>query len=301
MWVYSFGDGGAEGSARMRELLGGKGADLAEMSNLGVPVPPGFTITTDICTYFFAHGQNYPDGLSHQVDTAMGVLENTTGAGFGDTANPLLVSVRSGAPVSMPGMMDTVLDLGLNDGTVEGLARQNDDPRFAYDSYRRFIQMYSDVVLGIDHHRFEELLESCKQKHSFTLDTELGADDWKQLIAAYKAKVEEELGQPFPQDVDAQLWGAIGAVFGSWMNQSLGAGYQPIGALPHRRAPTSFCRYSDPPIRTPPPCWPDAHRENGTRRTRPCRSRSIRPPSVGHSATPMGRKRCPRRSTKSAI
>ena len=219
MWVYSFGDGGAEGSARMRELLGGKGADLAEMSNLGLPVPPGFTITTEICTYFFDHGQNYPDGLSHQVDTAMGVLENTTGAGFGDTANPLLVSVRSGAPVSMPGMMDTVLDLGLNDETVEGLARQNDDPRFAYDSYRRFIQMYSDVVLGIDHHRFEELLESCKQKHGFTLDTELGADDWKQLIAAYKAKVEEELDQPFPQDVDAQLWGAIGAVFGSWMNQ----------------------------------------------------------------------------------
>ncbi len=219
MWVYSFGDGGAEGSARMRELLGGKGADLAEMSNLGVPVPPGLTITTEICTYFFAHGRNYPDGLSHQVDTAMGVLENTTGAGFGDTANPLLVSVRSGAPVSMPGMMDTVLDLGLNDETVEGLARQNDDPRFAYDSYRRFIQMYSDVVLGIDHHRFEELLESCKQKHGFTLDTELGADDWKQLIAAYKAKVEEELDQPFPQDVDAQLWGAIGAVFGSWMNQ----------------------------------------------------------------------------------
>ena len=219
MWVYSFGDGGAEGSARMREHLGGKGADLAEMSNLGVPVPPGLTITTEICTYFFAHGRNYPDGLSHQVDTAMGVLENTTGAGFGDTANPLLVSVRSGAPVSMPGMMDTVLDLGLNDGTVEGLARQNDDPRFAYDSYRRFIQMYSDVVLGIDHHRFEELLESCKQKHGFTLDTELGADGWKQLIAAYKAKVEEELDQPFPQDVDAQLWGAIGAVFGSWMNQ----------------------------------------------------------------------------------
>ncbi|MEE9250026.1 MAG: pyruvate, phosphate dikinase [Alphaproteobacteria bacterium] len=218
MSVYSFGGDATEGNAGMRKLLGGKGADLAEMRNLGLPVPPGFTITTEVCTYFFAHGRNYPDDLNHQVDAALRVLENTTGAGFGDAANPLLVSVRSGGRVSMPGMMDTVLDLGLNDETVEGLAKQGDDPRFAYDSYRRLIQTYSNVVLRIDHHRFEELLQLHKQEHGFTLDTELSADDWKQLIAAYKAKIEQELGQPFLQDVTTQLWGAIGAVFASWMN-----------------------------------------------------------------------------------
>ncbi len=219
-WVYSFGGDVTEGNAGMRELLGGKGADLAEMRNLGLPVPPGFTITTEICTYFYAHGQNYPDGLGDQVDAALRTVEKIVGAGFGDAANPLLVSVRSGARVSMPGMMDTVLDLGLNDETVEGLVRQGDDPRFAYDSYRRFIQIYADVVLRIDRQRFEELLQSHKHEHGFTLDTELGADDWKQLVTAYKAKVEQELGQPFPRDVTTQLWGAIGAVFVSLIFQS---------------------------------------------------------------------------------
>jgi len=219
-WVYSFGGGSAEGRADMKNLLGGKGANLAEMSNLGVPVPPGFTITTEVCTYFYDHGRKYPDELKAEVDAALANIEKVIGdARFGDADNPLLVSVRSGARASMPGMMDTVLNLGLNDVTVQGLAKRSNDERFAYDSYRRFIQMYSNVVLGVDHHNFEELLEVLKEDKGYTFDTELKAEDWKKLVGAYKRKVEEQLGKPFPQDPQDQLWGAVGAVFGSWMNQ----------------------------------------------------------------------------------
>ena len=215
-WVFGFGDGKAEGSAGMRNLLGGKGANLAEMSNLGLPVPPGFTITTEVCTWFDTHDKTYPDGLREQVDAALEEVGRITGRRFGDTSNPLLVSVRSGARVSMPGMMDTVLNLGLNDETVPALAAAAGDPRFAYDSYRRFIQMYSDVVMGLDHHAFEEILEEFKNEHGRDLDTDLTAEDWQQVIASYKTLVEDELGTPFPQDPHEQLWGAIGAVFLSW-------------------------------------------------------------------------------------
>jgi len=218
-WVYGFGGGSAEGRADMRDLLGGKGAGLAEMSNLGLPVPPGFTITTEVCTYFYANGKSYPKDLAEQVSAALAALEKRLGARFGDAGNPLLVSVRSGGRASMPGMMDTVLNLGLNDRTVEGLALRSGDPRFAYDSYRRFIQMYGQVVLGVDHHHFEDLLENHKLNDGKSLDTDLAADDWKAVVAGYKEIVERELGKPFPQDPQEQLWGAIGAVFGSWMNQ----------------------------------------------------------------------------------
>ena len=218
-WVMSFGDGKAEGSAKLRNLLGGKGANLAEMSSLGLPVPPGFTITTEVCTAFYDNRKQYPKELAGEVDKALRRVETLVGAKFGDARNPLLVSVRSGARASMPGMMDTVLNLGLNDLTVEGLAAQAKDPRFAYDSYRRFIQMYSDVVLGVPHENFEELLEMHKEDRGVVLDTELGAEDWQQLVGAYKRKVKEKLGRDFPQDVRDQLWGAIGAVFGSWMNE----------------------------------------------------------------------------------
>src|SRR5687768_14450983 len=217
-WVYTFGDGKAEGRADMRNLLGGKGAGLAEMANLGLPVPPGFTITTEVCTYFYQHGKQYPPELAAQVEAAFGHVARITGKIFGDRANPLLVSVRSGGRASMPGMMDTVLNLGLNDETVEALARKSGDRRFAYDSYRRFITMYSDVVLGIDHHHFEEILDNHKDRKGYSLDTEVMADDWVKLARRYKERVEEEQGQPFPQDPQQQLWGAIGAVFGSWMN-----------------------------------------------------------------------------------
>jgi pyruvate, orthophosphate dikinase len=218
-WVYSFGDGKAEGRADMKNLLGGKGANLAEMSNLGLPVPAGFTITTDVCTYYYKNGRSYPEDLKAQVDAALAAIERSIGAKFGDPVNPLLVSVRSGARASMPGMMDTVLNLGLNDVTVEGLAKRSGDPRFAYDSYRRFIQMYGNVVLGVEHHHFEEILENAKRDRGISLDTEMRADDWLQVIKGYKTAVEHALGHPFPQDVNDQLWGAVGAVFGSWMNQ----------------------------------------------------------------------------------
>jgi pyruvate,orthophosphate dikinase len=218
-WVYAFGGGKAEGRAGMRNLLGGKGAGLAEMAQLGLPVPPGFTITTEVCTYFYQHGKTYPKELKRQVDAALKDIGRITGKKFGDRENPLLVSVRSGARASMPGMMDTVLNLGLNDVTVKALAAKSGDRRFALDSYRRFITMYSDVVLGIDHHHFEEILDDHKDRNGYTLDTDLNADDLEELVARYKQRVDEERGEPFPQAPDAQLWGAIGAVFGSWMNQ----------------------------------------------------------------------------------
>src|SRR5690606_25991767 len=216
-WVYSFGAGEAEGGAKMRDLLGGKGANLAEMASLGLPVPPGFTITTEVCRYYYDHDRRYPEDLADQVRAALAKVEATVDARLGDPDRPLLVSVRSGAPISMPGMMDTALNLGLNDATVEGLARSTDDPRFAYDSYRRFIQMFADVVLGVDHYLFEDRLEEAKREHGYELDTELGADDLRRLIQSYLEVVEEQHGAAFPQDVEEQLWGAIGAVFGSWM------------------------------------------------------------------------------------
>src|SRR3981081_2963503 len=218
-WVYRFGNGKAEGRAGMRDLLGGKGAGLAEMANLGLPVPPGFTITTAVCTQFYPNNKRYPDDLRSQVDAALIEVGRITGKGFGDGSNPLLVSVRSGARASMPGMMDTVLNLGLNDETVEALARKSGDPRFAYDSYRRLITMYSYVVLGLGHHHFEEILDDHKDKNGYTLDTDLSAEDWIALVQRYKERLEEEHDAPFPQDPHEQLWGAIGAVFGSWMNQ----------------------------------------------------------------------------------
>ena len=217
-WVYRFGDGRAEGKGSMRELLGGKGAGLAEMSELGLPVPAGFTITTEVCTAYYKNNEKYPDGLTAEVDAAVAELERLQNRKFGDPAKPLLVSVRSGARASMPGMMDTVLNLGLNDKTVEGLAKLSGDARFAYDSYRRFIQMYSNVVLELSHDAFEEILETVKEEGGYSLDTELGAEDWKQVVARYKEAVQAERGKPFPQDAREQLWGAIGAVFGSWMN-----------------------------------------------------------------------------------
>ena len=218
-WVYSFGGGRAEGKPDMRNLLGGKGAGLAEMASLGLPVPPGFTITTEVCTYYYANKQQYPKELGAQVEQALKQVGKITGKIFGDKSNPLLVSVRSGARASMPGMMDTVLNLGLNDETVEAVAAKSGDRRFAYDSYRRFITMYSDVVLGLGHEHFEELLDHHKERQGYSLDTDLTADDWADLVVLYKKRVRDELGAPFPQDPHEQLWGAIGAVFCSWMNQ----------------------------------------------------------------------------------
>lgn len=217
-WVYSFGGGRAEGKPDQRNLLGGKGAGLAEMASLGLPVPPGFTITTEVCTYYYANKQQYPAALKAQVEKALKQVGQITGKVFGDKANPLLVSVRSGARASMPGMMDTVLNLGLNDETVEALAKKSGDKRFAYDSYRRFITMYSDVVLGVGHEHFEELLDHHKERQGYNLDTDLTADDWAELVVRYKKRVKDELGRDFPQDPHEQLWGAIGAVFSSWMN-----------------------------------------------------------------------------------
>jgi pyruvate,orthophosphate dikinase len=217
-WVYTFGDGSAEGRAGDKSLLGGKGANLAEMCNLGLPVPPGFTITTEACNWYYANGKTYPDDLREQVEAALGHIARITGRRFGDPDRLLLVSVRSGARASMPGMMDTVLNLGLNDVTVEALARDSGDERFAYDSYRRFIQMYSNVVLGLDHEMFEEILEEEKARMGYELDTEFSAGDWRVVVDSYKARIEEELPDGFPQQPEEQLWGAIGAVFSSWMN-----------------------------------------------------------------------------------
>src|ERR1700741_1274551 len=214
---YSFGSSAAEGAAAMKNLLGGKGANLAEMSNLGLPVPPGFTITTEVCTHYYQNAQTYPSDLKPAVEAALAHVGEIVGARFGDPARPLLVSVRSGARASMPGMMDTVLNLGLNAQTVAGLAKQTNDERFAFDSYRRFIQMYSHVVLGVEHSDFEEILEDAKADRGVELDTDLDAADLKRIADLYKARVQAKLKTPFPDDVGEQLWGAIGAVFGSWM------------------------------------------------------------------------------------
>ncbi len=220
-YVFRFGGGVSDGvreqdKKRDKNLLGGKGANLAEMASIGLPVPPGFTISTELCTRYYADCESYPTELNGEVATAIAHIEKVTGKTFGDTANPLLVSVRSGARVSMPGMMDTVLNLGLNDETVEGLAKVSGDERFAWDSYRRFIQMYADVVLGLDHHGFEDALEIAKEDNGFFSDTEMEAQHWKALVGEYKNLVEDEWSKPFPQDVNDQLWGAITAVFGSW-------------------------------------------------------------------------------------
>ncbi|HVJ00896.1 MAG TPA: PEP/pyruvate-binding domain-containing protein, partial [Sphingomonas sp.] len=218
-YVYRFGGGVSDGGAGDKNLLGGKGANLAEMASIGLPVPPGFTISTEMCTRYYEEGETFPESVKAEVANGIAHIEGITGKKFGDAADPLLVSVRSGARVSMPGMMDTVLNLGLNDRTVQGLAATSGDDRFAWDSYRRFIQMYSDVVLGLDHGRFEEALEIAKEDRGFHLDTELSAADWQGLVAEYKKLVEELWGKPFPQDVHDQLWGAIGAVFGSWQSE----------------------------------------------------------------------------------
>jgi pyruvate,orthophosphate dikinase len=216
--VYFFGANATDGDASLRNLLGGKGANLAEMAGIGLPVPPGFTITTDVCSAYYAAGAKLPDELDQQALAALGQIGDAVGATFGDAENPLLVSVRSGARASMPGMMDTILNLGLNDATVEGLAKRAGDKRFAYDSYRRFIQMYGDVVLGVDHGMFEDILDNHKNNKGVFEDTELDADDWQEIVVAYKEVIDQELGHPFPQDTAEQLWGAIKAVFSSWQN-----------------------------------------------------------------------------------
>ncbi|MCA8908217.1 MAG: pyruvate, phosphate dikinase [Rhodospirillaceae bacterium] len=218
-WVYHFGGGTADGRSQMKNLLGGKGANLAEMSFLGLPVPPGFTCTTEVCTAFYANDRQYPEGFADQVAEGVARLEKLTGRKFGDPSNPLLLSIRSGARASMPGMMDTVLNLGMNDETVRGVADLSGDTRFAYDSYRRFVQMYSDVVLGVDHYMFEEELETLKRDSNARLDTDLTAEQLAELVKRYKKVVRDALGEDFPTDPHEQLWGGIGAVFGSWMNQ----------------------------------------------------------------------------------
>ena len=217
-WVYSFGQSLTEGSASDRNLLGGKGANLAEMSSIGLPVPPGFTLSTEICKWFYDNGRSYPSELKDQVNAAIARLEQETGMGFANPENPLLLSVRSGARASMPGMMDTVLNLGLNRATAEGLAKRSGEKRFAWDSFRRFIQMYSDVVMDVDHGLFEDALEDMKAVRGYVEDTDLSGDDFETLVEQYLAIVQEESGAAFPEDPHEQLWGAIGAVFGSWMN-----------------------------------------------------------------------------------
>ncbi|UNK77878.1 pyruvate, phosphate dikinase [Sphingopyxis granuli] len=228
--VHLFG-GTATTAERAKELLGGKGANLAEMASIGLPVPPGFTITTEVCTAYYDNAEQFPAGLADEVASGIAHIEGLTGRAFGDPANPLLVSVRSGARVSMPGMMDTVLNLGLNDRTVAGLAEASGDPRFAWDSYRRFIQMYADVVMGLDHAAFEEALETAKEDKGFYLDTEMAAEDWQALVIEYQAIVQRETGAPFPQEPKDQLWGAIGAVFASWESDRAKV-YRRLNAIP---------------------------------------------------------------------
>ncbi|MEC8129813.1 MAG: pyruvate, phosphate dikinase, partial [Pseudomonadota bacterium] len=230
-WVYSFGAAGTEGDSSMRNLLGGKGANLAEMSGIGLPVPPGFTISTEVCTHYYDNGRSYPEELGGEVAAAVARIEAETGASFANSDNPLLVSVRSGARASMPGMMDTVLNLGLNDDNVVGLAARANDKRFAYDSYRRFIQMYADVVMEVDHGLFEDALEELKLRCGVFDDTGLTGDDLEALVTTYKQIVEEEAERPFPQDPHDQLWGAIGAVFNSWMN-ARATTYRRLNSIP---------------------------------------------------------------------
>ncbi len=232
-YVYFFGANKTEGNGKMKELLGGKGAGLAEMTSLGIPVPPGFTLTTEVCNYFNANKNSYPAGLEQEVKSHLTQMEETLGSGsrFGDPKNPLLLSVRSGARASMPGMMDTVLNLGLNDDTVEGLAKKTQNPRFAYDSYRRFIQMFSDVVLGVHNDHFEKLIEDRKEQKGIHLDTDLDANDLKALVKEFKSMVRRELGQDFPTDPHKQLWEAIAAVFRSW-NTRRAIEYRKINQIP---------------------------------------------------------------------
>ena len=223
-YVYFFGAGKAEGRADMKDLLGGKGANLAEMTNIGLPVPAGFTLTTDVCTYYYAHERQYPPELKGEVDAALHKTEEAMGARFGDPRNPLLVSCRSGARVSMPGMMDTVLNIGLNEATLRGLIEKTGNERFGWDSYRRFVQMYGDVVLGLKPQTkneidpFEQIIDELKHTRRVKLDTELTTDDLKELVRRFKTAVKERTGKDFPDDVRDQMWGAIGAVFNSWMN-----------------------------------------------------------------------------------
>ena len=230
-YVYRFGAGAAEGHAGMADLLGGKGANLAEMSRLNLPVPPGFTITTEACVHFLTHDRSLPQGLKSQVQAALAAMEEALGLKFGDPARPLLLSVRSGARVSMPGMMDTILNLGLNDETVQGLAAFSGDERFAWDTYRRFMQMYADVVLGIDHHLFEDVLEDYREAHGLVEEAEMTARDWREIVRRYKALIEDELDSPFPQDVTTQLWEAIAAVFASW-NTPRARTFRQLHAIP---------------------------------------------------------------------
>lgn len=230
-WVYSFGKTLCEGDAGQKNLLGGKGANLAEMSRLGLPVPPGFILSTEVCTCFYQNGNSYPAALSAQVDSALARLESEIGGTFGAGERPLLLAVRSGARVSMPGMMDTILNLGLNDETVESLAKASGNARFAWDCYRRLIQMYSDVVLGVDHHRFEDVLDTFKRRNKIKMDTGIDADGWRDIVAEYKEIVIEGAGRPFPQDAREQLWGAIGAVFQSWMTPRA-VTYRKINSIP---------------------------------------------------------------------
>jgi len=218
-YVYFFGRGKAEGNAKMKDLLGGKGAGLAEMTNIGIPVPPGFTITTEVCKLYYENNKRYPEGLKEQVEENLRKVEQIMGAKFGDPENPLLVSVRSGAPISMPGMMDTILNLGLNDETVQGLIKKSNNPRFAYDAYRRFVQMFGNVVLGIPHSKFEELIDQKKEEKGVRFDTDLDAEDWKDLVGKFKKLIKDETGRDFPEDPQEQLWMAINAVFESWNNE----------------------------------------------------------------------------------
>lgn len=237
-YVYFFGGKKADGKAEMKSLLGGKGANLAEMVNIGLPVPAGYTITTEVCTYYYANKRSYPKELKAQVLDALKKVENAMGAKFGDPKNPLLVSIRSGARASMPGMMDTILNLGLNDTTVKGvIEKTNGNTRFAYDSYRRFVQMYGDVVLGlkpVDKHEidpFEAIIEAKKEARGIHFDTELTAEDLMELVAEFKAAIKEKTGHDFPEDPHTQLWGAIGAVFGSWMNDRAKV-YRKLNGIP---------------------------------------------------------------------
>ncbi|HTV32858.1 MAG TPA: pyruvate, phosphate dikinase [Methylocella sp.] len=232
-WVYGFGNGTAEGHSRLKDLLGGKGADLAEMARLGLPVPPGFTVTTEVCAYYYENGKRFPEGLADEVESALADLSRAARCSFGAQENPLLLSARSGAKISMPGMMDTVLNLGLNDVSVEALARSSGDARFAYDSYRRFIQMFGSVVLGVEHHLFEEILEYYKARREISSDTDLSAADWRKLISDYKSQINRNSQRPFPQDPREQLWYAIRAVFDSWMTPRA-VSYRRLHSIPEK-------------------------------------------------------------------